>query len=461
MAPQRAIPRADGYRLIADFDHSTPMILVKVGRYPLHHGTVGAVRSLGRVGVQIYAITEDRFTPPARSRYLHRCFAWPTTGFEDPAVLLEGLASIGKKLPCRAVALATDDEAAVLLAEGATQLNEWFVLPQVPPELPRQLASKRGLYQLCCRLGVPTPDAVFPETAGDVESYAIHGSFPVVAKNVDPWDRLRSPAVGGTTIIDTPRTLRLLAASWSEKPKVMLQEYIPRHHAEDWIFHGYFDHDAQARVAFTGVKVRSWPPNAGVTTCAVTVPNETLAEQASRFCRALGFRGVVDLDWRFDRRDGRFKLVDFNPRLGAQFRLFQTEAGIDVVQALHLDMTGRPIPNGPPVTGRRFIVEHLDAAACMAHQRARTPSVADHHYHRTEFAWISWDDPAPTVAMATRLFWTILNRLSRRFRQLGRRFVTRIEGHTAQIRWVPNNLGGFENGPRGASDGMSGGLPSN
>jgi hypothetical protein len=46
-------------------------------------------------------------------------------------MLLEGLASIGRKLPRQAVALATDDEAAVLLAEGATQLSEWFVLSRV------------------------------------------------------------------------------------------------------------------------------------------------------------------------------------------------------------------------------------------------------------------------------------------------------------------------------------------
>jgi D-aspartate ligase len=126
-------------------------------------------------------------------------------------------------------------------------------------------------------------------------------------------------------------------------------------------------------------------PNAEVTTCAVTVPNnDTLAEQASRFCRALGFRGVVDLNWRFDMRDGRFKLVDFNPRLGAQFRLFQAEGGIDVVRAMHLDMDWKIPPNDPPVTGRRFIVEHLDAAAHMAYRPQRTPSVADHPYNRIE-----------------------------------------------------------------------------
>jgi predicted ATP-grasp superfamily ATP-dependent carboligase len=295
----------------------------------------------------------------------------------------------------------------------------------------------------------------------DVESYAVHGNFPVVAKNVDPWERLRSPAVGGTTVLDSPSTLRRLAASWPEQPKVMLQEYIPRHHAEDWIFHGYCDHDAQARVAFTGVKVRSWPPNAGVTTCAVTVPNDTLAEQASRFCRDLGFRGVVDLDWRFDKRDGRFKLVDFNPRLGAQFRLFQTEAGIDVVRAMHLDMTGSSIPNDPPVTGRRFIVEHLDAAARLAYQPAKSSSVSDHCHSRTEFAWISWDDPVPTVAMATRLLCTVLTRILRRVRQLAPTFRhANRKPHSSNWVGSESNWVASKTDHMGLSSPMSGGLPS-
>jgi hypothetical protein len=60
--------------------------------------------------------------------------------------------------------------------------------------------------------------------------------------------------------------------------------------------------------------------------------------------------------------------------------LYQTEAGIDVVRAVHLDMTGRSIPKDPPVTRRRFIVEHLDSAVYLTDQPSRTPSVADHPY---------------------------------------------------------------------------------
>ena len=68
----------------------------------------------------------------------------------------------------------------------------------------------------------------------------------------------------------------------------------------------------------------------------------------------------MDLDYRLDLRDGQYKLLDFNPRVGAQFRLFEDDAGMDVVRALHLDLTGRPVPRGRPIEGRAFMVETGD-----------------------------------------------------------------------------------------------------
>jgi D-aspartate ligase len=205
-----------GTRLI-DFDHSAPMILVKVGRYPLHHGTVGAIRSLGQVGVPVNAAPEDGFTPPARSRYLRSCVVWPTNGFEDPAMPFESLASIGRKLPRQAVALITDNEVAVLFAGGATQLSEWFVLPSSATRIAAP-ARKRGLYEVCCRLGVPTPDAFFRVTGDDVMSYAVKEPFRVVQKT---WTR-GTPAQPRGRRYDRhrlPKDVRRLAASWPERPK--------------------------------------------------------------------------------------------------------------------------------------------------------------------------------------------------------------------------------------------------
>ncbi len=101
------------------------------------------------------------------------------------------------------------------------------------------------------------------------------------------------------------------------------------------------------------------------------VANPQLADLAVRLCRAIGYCGIVDMDWRFDGRDQRYKLVDFNPRMGAQFSLFETETGVDVVRALHLDLTGREVHASSMVDGRGIRVEHLDLPARLSLRRAR------------------------------------------------------------------------------------------
>ncbi len=386
-----------------DPDRSTPALLVKIGRYPLHHGGVGVIRTLGRIGVPVYAITEDRWTPAAVSRYCTGRFVLPSTGREDPQELVAHIAEIGRKLGRRAVAVPTDEEAAVLLAEHAAELEEWFLLPQVPPDLPRRLASKQGLYELCCKFGVPAPASGFPQTADEIAGFAARATFPVVAKNLEAWVRRSAPVVAGTTILRTPAELLAMAEGWGETPSVILQDYIPRDQAEDWIVHLYCDATSHCVVNFTGVKVRSWPPHAGMTACAYIVSNPGLAEMAARFCKDIGFRGIADLDWRFDRRDGEYKLLDFNPRVGAQFRLFETVTEVDVVRAMHLDLTGRPVPPGPQLNGRRMIVENIDLPAHLAYRRSgyTTPSKPG-RATSTELGWLAWDDPLPFAAMSAR-----------------------------------------------------------
>lgn len=381
-------------------DRSVPALIVKIDRYPLHHGGLGAIRSLGRLGIPVYAITEHRWTPAALSRYLSGRFVWPTTGLEDPAWLVQGLVDIQRRIGRPTVLIPTDDEAAVLIAEHAAELGDRFLFPPVEATLPRRLASKRGLRELCVAHGIATPHAYFPTDPMELAQIAAEAQFPLVAKNLEAFERHRAPAVGGTTRVDDAAALYDLARAWGEKFSVILQDYLPIEDAEDWIVHVYCDASADCLVQFTGVKVRSWPPHAGVTTCAYSVDNTELADQTSRLMKSLGFQGVADLDWRYDRRDGRYYLLDFNPRVGAQFRLFQNEAGVDVVRAMHLDLTGRDVPAAPPVGGRRFIVENLDLPALQAYRRSpySTPSVPG-SASRTELGWLAKDDLRPFVAM--------------------------------------------------------------
>lgn len=406
-------------------DRDVPGLIVKFGNYPLHHGGVGAIRSLGRLGVPMYAITEDRWTPAAHSRYLRRAFAWPTTGAEEPAALVDGLLGIGRRIGRPAVLIPTDEEAAVLIAEHQKELAELFLFPSVAPELPRRLASKQGLHELCVEHGVPSPAAAFPETYADVEDFARHARFPVVAKNREAFVRRRSPAVPGTTRIEDRAHLLALARGWGDRPGVILQEYLPREQAEDWIVHAYFDENSSPLALFTGVKVRSWPPHAGMTANAYVVDNPELAALAEQFVKRIGFTGIVDLDLRFDRRDGRYKLLDFNPRMGAQFRLFESEAGIDVVRAQHLHLTGRRVPEGEQRAGHRYVVENIDLPALLAYRRSGyTTPHAPERPAGTEYAWVAGDDLRPFFTMMARFVGPGAQHLYRLWRS-SRRAVTK------------------------------------
>ncbi|WP_232248593.1 carboxylate--amine ligase [Streptacidiphilus rugosus] len=371
----------------------------------MHHGGVGAIRSLGRLGVPVHAVSEDRFTPAAVSRYTRGVHVWRTTGAEPQERLLAGLLRIGERIGRPALLIPTDEEAAVLVAEHQDALNHRFLFPRNPEGLVRAVASKQGLHELCLRHGVSTPRAAFPESRAEVLDFARTAVFPVVAKNRDPFARRASPAVPGTTRIDDAETLAALAEAWGEHPGVVLQEYLPRADAEDWIVHMHTSAAEDARVLFTAVKARSWPPHAGMTAMAVTTPNDELAQLSADFCKEIGFAGVCDLDWRFDRRDGRYKLLDFNPRIGAQFRLFETRARVDLVRALHLHLTGRRIPAAPQIEGRRIVVENIDLLARLAYRGSdyRTPSLPPRsRWTETELGWWAKDDPLPFPVMLAR-----------------------------------------------------------
>src|SRR5262249_46293645 len=84
-------------------DRGVPALVGKIGRYPLHSGGVGAIRTLGRLGVPVYATTEDPFTPAALSRYCTGRFKWRTSGLEEPGSLVRGLTEIAERIGRRSV----------------------------------------------------------------------------------------------------------------------------------------------------------------------------------------------------------------------------------------------------------------------------------------------------------------------------------------------------------------------
>lgn len=399
-------------------DTSVPALVLKVGTYPLHHGGLGVVRSLGRLGVPVYGVYEERFAPAAVSRYLSGKFIWQADA-GDPDRFLDGMAMVGERLGRPTVLIPTDDLGAILISEHASTLGQWFCFPRPPPGLAHLLASKRGLYELCGKLGVACPRVSFPISRHDLEEFAATATFPVVAKAIEAWLLPTDAGLKSTTIVHHPEDLvdlyRRLDGGLAGN--LMLQEYIPGGAGQDWFFHGYCDARSECLASFTGVKLRSYPPYAGLTTLGRCQDNDILRGHAEELLRAISYRGIMDLDYRLDLRDGEYKLLDFNPRVGAQFRVFEDDAAVDVVRALHLDLTGREVRRRPQAQRRVFIVEHLDLLASVGYGRAGDLDLrtwlASLRGTRREPAWCARDDLAPFLLIWVRFLLRGVRRMLR------------------------------------------------
>ncbi|MGB9278505.1 MAG: carboxylate--amine ligase [Pseudonocardiaceae bacterium] len=403
--------------LDTELDTGTPAVILKLDRNVMHHGGLGAIRSLGRLGVAVYGMHEDVLAPAGSSRYLHDRWIWQPPA-DDAQRVRAGLVTLAERIGRPAVLIPTDDAGAIFLAEHGTDLRQWFLFPEPPRDLPRRLAGKYTLYQLCRELDVPCVAAALPDSLVDAQNFADQFGFPLVAKLASPWRSSSAKGVRSTSVL---RTRDELTDAWTacadqDCGALMLQEYIPQHEqAQDYFFHGYCDAQSRCRPAFVGIKERSYPAHAGLTSLGRWVDNPQLHHQATDLLARLNYRGIVDLDYRLDPRDGQYKLLDFNPRLGAQFRLFRDSAGVDVVVAAHLDLTGRAIPPGAPHLGRSFLVENYDPIAALAYRRSGLDlrSWVSSLRNADELAWYARDDLAPFGLMCLRMGWRAMTRTLR------------------------------------------------
>jgi D-aspartate ligase len=389
---------------------ATPTVVLKFDPNVMHHGGLGVIRSLGRIGVPVYGVHEGPWAPAANSRYLRGRFFWQPDPYEVERVQA-GLLRLGERIGQPAMLLPTDDAGSIFLAEHGDSLREHFLFPAPPRDLPRQVAGKYSLHQLLQEVGMPSVRATVPDSLDAARGFAADAGFPLIAKLTTPWTgggRVRSTTILASTaeLDDTYEACARAGVG------AMLQEFIPGGPGQDWFFHGYCDAGSTCRPAFTGVKERSYPAHAGLTCLGRSEPNDKLRDQITGMLQRVGYQGILDLDIRFDRRDGQYKLLDFNPRIGAQFRLFQDAAGTDVATACYLDLTGQVIPESEQVS-RRFVVENYDPIAAFRYWRGGELGLGSWLASLRsvdEAAWFARDDLRPFGVMCLRMGWRVATR---------------------------------------------------
>jgi len=257
------------------------------------------------------------------------------------------------------------------------------------------------MYCLCEKLGLSTAETALPQSREDVLKFIEKASFPIMLKARDSWVLQQRTGLRMVIVENREKMLEYYERLEDpENPNLMLQEYIPGGEDSVWMFNGYFNEDSECLFGVTGKKIRQFPVYTGMTSLGICLENQTVYETTTAFMKAVRYRGVLDIGYRYDARDGQYKMLDVNPRIGATFRLFVATNGMDVARAMYLDLTGQPVPPSVIREGRKWFVEDKDLISSFRYWRDGKLTLLQwlHSFRGTEeTAYIAWDDVRPVT----------------------------------------------------------------
>ena len=378
---------------------STPVVVLGCFR----QCGIGVMRSLGRLGIPVYGVDAERFTPAFFSKYCRGKFVWDIDS-APPDSSLHFLDEVGSRIGQRSILIPTSDVGTMFVADEADRLADKFIFPVRSASLMRSLCSKQEMYHLARKFNVLTPETAFPRSRMDVVEYLRTARLPILVKPIYNRSSSSTPKPWRMFLAHSPRGLldRYGAIEDPSAPNVMLQEYIPGGDKMTWAFNGYFDRHGDCLLGFTGRKLRNYPSYFGQASLGICERNDEVYNIVTTFMKNIGYAGPLDIGFRYDARDGNYKLHDVNPRLGAMFRAFVGTKGMDVSRALYQDMTNQPIVSDSVPDGRKWIVEDVDWISALRYWRDGNLSISEWLHSISgisERAFCSQDDLWPIAGV--------------------------------------------------------------
>lgn len=341
---------------------------------------LAAIRSLGRAGIRVLAVDHRPSALGFRSRYAER-YLVPDAHIA-PLPFIASLRVLGE-----VVVFPTHDEQLNLIAQHLEDLQvlapfpAWDVLERVQSKR-EQLAKAEGA-------GVDVPRTAHPTSADDARSAAAEIGLPVLVKPAHPVgfkQRFRKQAFRCVTLDE-------VAAAYERAQEFapMVQELIPGGDDALYTVGSYLARDGRPLGVFSGRKLLQTPPGVGTCRVGEAIWMQDAVDAALRLLAAFGYHGLSQVEFKRDPRDGRFKLMEINPRLW-QWHGLATACGVDLPRLAYADLVGEhPEEATMNSAGKRWAITLLPGER-PAFQR---PPYVDAVFAR--------DDPKPGAVQLARI----------------------------------------------------------
>lgn len=381
----------------------TPSALVLDGE---HRAALAVVRSLGRRGVSVHVASSVACSIAGGSRFAAREFLVP-----DPTQGAEGYA--------RAIArLSSDCNSSVILP--ATEASILALLEHQDLLGPARIASsdlarfrlttdKAAVLSLASRLGIDVPVQWAIDEVDEIAEIPDH-RFPLVvkpARSVVTGDAGRRK-VAVEYANDKEELAGIIRRLGNDAGPFLLQARITGPGVGIFLLRW----SGRILASFAHQRIREKPPSGGVSVCCESIAvSPELLSQSVRLIEALEWEGVAMVEYKEDRRTGRYYLMEINPRFWGSLQL-AIDSGVDFPWHLYRAIEGAEVtPVTQWETGRRIRwcwgeVDHL--LTRLRHSPARlnlpgdSPSVLSTALQiltpwrpRQKSDVFRWSDPVP------------------------------------------------------------------
>lgn len=359
---------------------------------------LGIVQSLGRRGVPV-CVLDDELSIARFSRYAARGVRLPELRHDAEtagAILREG-----RKLSLEGwVLFPTRDETVAAISRNRAALAGFFRTPTCDWSTIQWVWDKRNTYRLASELGIPIPQTEYPGHAGRLKDLNI--DFPVVVKPAIKERFVRATKVKAWRANNRAELNQFFrqAAGIIDPSEVMVQDLVPGDGGQQFSYCAFFK-QGRAVGGMVARRTRQHPHEFGrASTFVETIDLPHLESLSERFLGAINYYGLVEMEYKLDPRDGKYKLLDVNARTWGYHTLGR-RAGVDFPWLLYNDQMGRsvkPQQAQPGVSWIRLITDIPTAIGQITSGKLKWKSYLNSVRGAHVEAVFSREDPAPGIA---------------------------------------------------------------
>jgi len=275
-------------------------------------------RELGRAGIEVH-VFDSSPGPAAQSRYSR--FTPAPSYYEEPDAWAKFMRAQSARFLEAPVLFPTEDAALLVADRFHAELSPVLRYPYAAPGAAVALLDKRTLYAAASEIGVAVPRCIAVDDGSPIVGLdrrtewiakpACRYWFDASGKRIHTFLRL----TGGSKAIEGDVRAAARRVTEAGFPAI-LQERVPGAFENLFSVGLVLDRDGALLASFCSRKHGEYPEPFGDGLVVEAVAcDEDLVEQAVELLRKLGYWGVCDIEFKLDDRDGRYKLLDANPRV--------------------------------------------------------------------------------------------------------------------------------------------------